>query len=247
LQNSPTLGAYLTDNQNHALYFFTNDANGQDSCTGGCQTLWSAFKADNLTLDKVGAGLNLADFGSVASASGGNQITYKGWPLYRYTPASQQEAPGLTSGDDFAHLWYVAKPDYTIMFANAQLVGLDGKQYKSDLTEGMGKTIYFTDGHGRTLYTFTLDSANTNKFTKPDFSNDNIWPIYDTSNIVVPSALQKTDFGTIQVFGRNQLVYKGWPLHYFGQDGETRGANKGISFPHLGIWHAAVKDIQAAP
>ena len=43
LGTSATLGSYLTDNQNHALYFFSNDANGQDSCTGGCAALWPPF------------------------------------------------------------------------------------------------------------------------------------------------------------------------------------------------------------
>jgi predicted lipoprotein with Yx(FWY)xxD motif len=247
LQNSATLGSYLTDKQNHTLYFFANDANGQDSCTGGCQALWMAYTNDNLTQDKVGNGLDFSDFGSITSATGKKQITYKGWPLYLYTPGSQQEAPGLTSGEGLLKLWFVAKPDYTIMFANEQLTGLDGKQYKSDYTEGTGKTIYFTDGRGRTIYTFSHDSADINKFTKADFSNDALWPIYDTSKIVVPSILQKTDFTTFQVFGRNQLAYRGWPLHYFGQDGTTRGANKGVSVLVPGTWPVLFQDKVAAP
>jgi predicted lipoprotein with Yx(FWY)xxD motif len=104
------------------------------------------------------------------------------------------------------------------------------KSYKSDYTEGIGKTTYFTDDRGVTLYTFKLDSLNKNKFTKPDFSNNNVWPIYETNKIVVPSTVDKTKFGSINVFGKTQLTYNGWPLYYFGQDGQTRGFNKGISF-----------------
>jgi hypothetical protein len=37
--------------------------------------------------------------------------------------ANQPEAPGLTTGDGFANLRYVAKPDYSIMLVNAQLIG----------------------------------------------------------------------------------------------------------------------------
>ena len=251
LHNSPTLGSYLTDKQDHALYFFSNDADGQDSCTGGCEVLWPAFNVDQLTAAQLGAGLDLADFGSITSATGGKQLTYKGWPLYSYAPpqngTNQPEATGLTSGDGFAGIWYVAKPDYTIMLANAQLIGQDGKKYKSDFTEGIGKTLYFTNGSGRTEYTFSKDSSSNNNFTAPDFSNNNNFPIYETDKIVVPSSLNKTDFESTQVFGRTQLTYKGWPLYYFGQDGDTRGSNKGISVPHPGVWPVAVKDIQPAP
>lgn len=250
LSTSATLGSYLADNQNHALYFFSNDANGQDSCTGGCAAIWPPFNIDPLTADKLSAGLNLADFGSVTAPGGGKQLTYKGWPLYTYAPSvngvNTPEAPGLTSGDGFSNVFFLAKPDYTIMLTNAQLVGLDGKNYTSTYTEGIGKTSYFTTATGFTLYTFSKDSANINKFTKSDFSNNTVFPIYDTSAIVVPSTLSKTDFGTIQVFGKTQLTYKGWPLYNFSKD-SVRGANVAVSVPVPGIWPVAVKDVPPAP
>lgn len=250
LSTSATLGSYLADNQNHALYFFSNDANGQDSCTGDCAVLWPPFNIDQLAANNLSAGLNLADFGTVTAPNGKNQLTFKGWPLYTYSPPSNgvntPEAAGLTSGDAFANVWFVAKPDYTIMLANAQLVGLDGKNYTSTYTEGVGKTLYFTTATGFTLYTFVKDSANINKFTKPDFSNNTLFAIYDTTAIAVPSILSKTDFGTIQVFGKTQLTYKGWPLYNYGQDA-VRGSNKAVSFPVPGIWPVAVKDVSPAP
>ena len=251
LGQSATLGSYLTDNQNHALYFFSNDANGQDSCTGGCATLWPPFNLPSLTAANLSSGLNLADFGTVTSPAGTPQITYKGWPLYTYAPPSNgvntPEAAGAIGGDGFANVWFVAKPDYSIMFANAQLVGADGKNYTSTYTEGIGKTLYFTTATGVTLYTFKKDSANNNNFTKSDFSNNTVFPIYDTSSIVVPSNLSKADFGTIQVFGKTQLTYKGWPLYNFGQDSTIRGRNKGVSFGLVGIWPVAVQDVSPAP
>ena len=251
LGTSATLGSYLTDNQNHALYFFSNDANGQDSCTGGCAALWPPFNIPSLTAANLGAGLNMSDFGTVTASGGGTQLTYKGWPLYTYAPpangVNKAEAAGITSGDGFGGVWFVAKPDYTIMLANAQLVGLDGKNYTSAYVEGIGKTLYFTTATGITLYTFVKDSANHNKFTKADFSNNTVFPIYDTSNIVVPSTLSKSDFSQTQVFGKAQLSYKGWPLYNYGQDGTTRGSNKAVSFPVPGIWPVAVEDVTAAP
>jgi len=252
LQTSATLGNYLVDKQNRTLYFFSNDPSGQDSCTDGCQAYWPIFNVDHLTADMLGTGLSISDFGSVTSVSGKPQLTYKGWPLYYFAPlgannTNVQEQPGQTRGEGVNNEWFVAKPDYTIMQVDAQLLGHDGKNYKSDYTEGIGKTTYFTDGRGLTLYTFKFDSLNRNKFTNPDFSNNNVWPIYETNKIVVPSTVDKTKFGAITVFGRMQLTYNGWPLYYFGQDAQTRGLNKGISFPAPGYWPVPVPDIAQAP
>jgi len=248
LATSPTLGQYLVDKNGVALYFFSNDHKGLNSCSGGCIGYWPNFYAGNLTQDSLGAGLKLADFDTIM-VSGKVQTRYKGWPLYYYAPAGNGviEASGLTSGEAVNGVWFVAKPDYSIMLANGQLVGHDGKNYTGTYIEGTGKTIYFTDAKGLTLYTFVVDSANKNKFTKADFSNNAAWPIYDTINVVVPSVLDKAKFSTTTVAGHTQLTYNGWPLYYFGQDAKIRGNNKGISFPVPGKWPVAVKNIGPAP
>jgi predicted lipoprotein with Yx(FWY)xxD motif len=132
------------------------------------------------------------------------------------------------------------------MLANKQLTGLDGNKYKSDYTIGTGQTTYFTDSAGRTLYTYIVDSFNINKFTKPDLSNNNVFPIYEQEKIVVSSILDKSLFGTINVGDKKQMTYKGWPLYYFGQDLE-RGSNKSVSVPVPGKWPVAVKNIAEAP
>ncbi|MTH17608.1 hypothetical protein [Flavobacterium sp. LC2016-01] len=257
LSNSATLGSYLSDKSGRSLYFFATDANGQSSCTGGCEALWPVFFVDNLTADKLGAGLTLADFGSITTASNKKQLTYKGWPLYYYAPLSAgdgyggagvntPEAAGKTTGDGIDGTWFIAKPDYSIMIVRSQLKGHDGKNYKSDYTVGDGVTTYFTDAKGLTLYTFKNDNFKKNNFTAADFSNNGVWPIYETDKIVVPSNLDKSKFSVITVFGKSQLVYNGWPLYYFGQDASVRGANKGISFPSPGVWPVPVKDIPLA-
>jgi predicted lipoprotein with Yx(FWY)xxD motif len=250
LQTSTTLGSYLVDKDGRTLYYFSNDANGQNNCTGGCELLWPVFNVDNLSAGQLGEGLDIADFTTVTTSTNKKQLVYKGWPLYYYAPnaagTNTPEAAGLTGGEGFGGVWFVAKPDYTIMLANTQLVGNDGKSYKSDYTEGTGKTIYFTDGKGLTLYTFVVDKQNKNNFTAADFSNNSVWPIYETDQIVVPSVLDKALFGSIDVYGKKQLTYKGWPLYYFGADGGVRGMNKGVSVPTPGIWPVAVKDVAAA-
>lgn len=252
LSTSATLGAHITDVDGNSLYYFSNDFDGANHCAGGCAAVWPIYYAgDNLAQAALGAGLDIKDFGSTTTTDGKKQTTYKGWPLYYYAPnvngANVREAAGETKGEGVGNIWFVAKTDYSIQLVNAQLVGADGKNYLADHTEGSGKTLYFTDAKGVTLYAFSIDKFNVNKFTKADFSNNAIWPIYETDQIVVPSTLDKTQFGSITVFGKKQLTYKGWPLYYFGQDAGARGANKGVSVPAPGVWPVVTKDVAAAP
>ncbi|GIZ14160.1 hypothetical protein [Capnocytophaga catalasegens] len=246
------LGKILTDASGRTLYVFTLDADGKNHCSGDCEKIWPIFFADNITSKTIGMGLDVKDFGSIQLTSGKKQTTYKGHPLYYFAPDGMKiEKPGETKGEGARDVWFVAKPDYTILLSNTQLIGADGKGYIIDkdrkYKEDKGITQYFTDAYGLTLYTFVQDKKNMNSFTKSDFSNNAIWPIYEQKDIIVPSTLDKSLFGTIDVYGKKQLTYKGWPLYYFGQDGKKQGATKGISVPQVGVWPVVIKDINQAP
>ncbi|TWF33977.1 putative lipoprotein with Yx(FWY)xxD motif [Chitinophaga polysaccharea] len=249
---SAAVGNHITDVDGNSLYYFSNDFNGSNNCTGGCAAVWPIYYAgDNLAQAALGTGLDIKDFATITTTDGKKQTTYKGWPLYYFAPnvggTNVREAAGETKGEAVNNVWFVAKTDYTIQLVNTQLVGADGKNYLADHTEGTGKTLYFTDAKGVTLYAFAPDKFNVNTFTKADFSNNAIWPIYETDQVVVPSVLDKTLFGTTMVFGKKQLTYKGWPLYYFGQDAGVRGSNKGVSVPKPGVWPVVTKDAAAAP
>jgi predicted lipoprotein with Yx(FWY)xxD motif len=247
LQTSATLGSYLVDKNGHALYFFINDVKGQSTCTGQCELNWPVVSDSNLTAAELGTGLTLTDFSTIKTSEGKTQLTYKGWPLYNFSPAGAQEAAGQVTGDDVGPgIFFVAKPDYTIMLGSTQLVGLDGNNYVAPSTLGTGNSTYFTDAWGATLYLFAIDSANHNRFTKSDFSNNTVFPIYDTTNVVVPSALTKTLFTTTAVFGKSQLSFNGWPLYYFGADSSHRGSTKAVSIgPNK--WPVVTQSTPAAP
>jgi len=255
LTSSATLGNYLTDKDGSTLYFFSDDANGANNCTGGCTAAWPVFNVTGLTQDVLGTGLLLADFSTITTPSG-SQVTYKGWPLYYFAPGGVREASGKTGGEGIGGIWFVAKADYSIMLADNQLVGLDANKYIVSATDftslGTGNTIYFTDLQGRTLYAFAKDSSLVNKYTKADFSNNATWPIYVTSKVIVPSSLDKTLFDSITVHGQKQLTYKGWPIYYFGGDVDAtskfRGNTRGVSVPAtLNIWNVFISEKSSAP
>jgi len=240
LAEDSTYGKILTDAQGKSLYFFSKDTKETSLCVGGCVTNWPIFYKENLT---VAAGLDLADFTTITRTDGVKQTVYKGWPLYYFV---NDNNAGETNGEDVNHVWFLAKPDYSLMYVTAQLVGNDGNNYKSDYTQGNGNTFYITDIDGNTLYGFNNDTNNTNNFTNSDFSNNAVWPIAEIELDKIPSILNRSDFGTINVFGRTQLTYKGWPIYYFGSD-SARGDNKGVSVPVPGKWPVVNVNTTVAP
>ncbi|GAA4468896.1 hypothetical protein GCM10023189_55000 [Nibrella saemangeumensis] len=238
---STTLGNVLVGENGRTLYFFSADADGNSACAGACKDTWPVFYKENLRLS---SGLDAADFTTLTRPDGTKQTAYKGWPLYYYQSDTQA---GDIKGENVSGVWFVAKPDYSIMIARGQLKGHDGKTYTSTYQEGTGNTLYFVDGLGRTIYGFVNDKKNSNNFTKADFTNNSVWPLVEDALKQVPSTVDKSLFGTIQVAGHNQLTFKGWPLYYFGQDNNQRGSTKGVSFPKPGVWPVVNKDTPEAP
>lgn len=244
LRDDATFGQVFTNSEGFTLYFFAPDSNGDSNCNGGCISAWPAFNSQALTLDD---GLNTNDFGSITREDGTQQTTYKEWPLYLF---ASDTAAGDINGDGSGGVWFVAKPDYSIMIARGQLVGRDADGNETNLTSsyetGDGETFYMTSANGRAIYHFSNDSENTNTFTNADFSNDGVWPILKNEIVNVPSIFDMADFGTIEVFGETQITYKGWPLYYFGGD-ENRGDNFGVGFPIAGVWPILNPDTSQAP
>ncbi|MDH6252554.1 putative lipoprotein with Yx(FWY)xxD motif [Chryseobacterium sp. H1D6B] len=246
ISENAAFGKVLTDKDGKTLYFFSRDYKGISACTSaGCVDTWPIFYNENLNIDNS---LNAADFGTITRQDGKKQTTYKGWPLYYY---KNDINTSDTAGDKVNNVWFVAKPDYTVMSVAAQLLGHNGKNYTasnnaSTYTEGTGSTFYLTDANGRTLYRFKNDTKNTNNFTAANLSNNGVWPVAEINTMKFPSIVNAADFATITVHGKTQITYKGWPLYYFGQD-TARGDNKGISFPSPNVWPILNTDTSLAP
>ena len=224
IAENTTHGKILTDANGKTLYYFADDVDGKSACSGDCLLNWPLYHSTDVTTDTK---VDKSQIAEITRADGKKQTTYKGWPLYYFkddTKASE------TKGDKVGEIWYVAKPDYTIMVARAQLLGNDGKNYIST-GEGIGKTLYLTDDKGKTLYIFKNDTENKNNYTK-NSDNDKNWPIYTATLNQTPSYINKSLIAKTTVLEKSQLTYKGWPLYYFGLDtkrGETKGVSMGYS------------------
>jgi predicted lipoprotein with Yx(FWY)xxD motif len=244
IASNAQLGQIITDSLGNTLYFYSMDSKPDTSyCSGGCLAVWPAFYSANLTLGD--SRLHAEDFGTITRADGAKQTTYKGWPLYYY---ASDAAAGDVKGEAFNNVWFVAKPDYSVMLVNKQLVGNDGVEYNSTYTPGKAITQFLTDDYGRTLYAFSPDKFKKNTYTDSLFTKNPTWPVYEISAVnSVPSILAKTDFDTVHVFSHVQLAYKGWPLYFFGPDAMTRGNTKGVSVPKPGVWPIVNLASAAAP
>lgn len=193
-------GNYLVDRKGLTLYMFAMDVAGDSKCTGACLNAWPIFIQQNLT---VSSDLNASDFGTIMRGDGTQQTTYRGWPLYYY---SQDMNPGDAKGEGILKAWFVAKP-YTVFLAD-----------KDNMT-------YLVDGNGNTLYTFAKDTPGVSNCNGACL---NIWPVFYTGNIVAPSLLNTSDFGSItnSAAGSLQTTYKQMPLYYYTNDtkrGDTNG------------------------
>jgi len=117
---------FLTDKDQRALYTFDKDTNGVSNCYDstptsgtGCESIWPVFYSANL--GALPEGTSSADFAvinrdaaKVKQGEPTQQVTYKGKPLYYFTPDNKEALS--TKGDWVKGVWHLIE-------LNAQKVG----------------------------------------------------------------------------------------------------------------------------
>lgn len=105
------IGKYLTDDDGMTLYLFEKDERGRSTCHGACAEAWPPLLTEG---DPVaGAGVDADKLSTMRREDGSRQVTYGGWPLYRFV---RDAAPGDTNGQDvegFGAEWYMVSPAAT--------------------------------------------------------------------------------------------------------------------------------------
>ncbi len=205
-------GNILADQDNRSLYFSANDITGESACNGGCAEVWPPLTVNVFDLE-IGAGLNADDFGTITRDDGLKQITFKGWPLYYFSPNSDGvlELADNINGDGRGDVFYIAKPDYSILL---------GKQV---VEEGKNPALYIVDDMGVSLY---LNTGDDKEFSNCSGGCADVWPPFDApGTLIVPSLLDANDFSVIyreDDLGP-QLGFLGKPLYHFSVDDQKRG------------------------
>jgi predicted lipoprotein with Yx(FWY)xxD motif len=108
------LGPVLVNGQGKVLYIFVPDNAKKVTCVGGCAAVWPPLKLSGSKA--VGSGpVKASLLGSDPDPSGGQVVTYAGWPLYTYVADS---GPGMATGQAKnlnGGLWYVISPAGTVI------------------------------------------------------------------------------------------------------------------------------------
>ncbi|MBY6348900.1 COG4315 family predicted lipoprotein [Rhodococcoides corynebacterioides] len=111
VSSTQDLGSFLVDGQGNTLYVFEPDEASEVSCTFTCATNWPPLTAAEGAAPAADEGVDPTLIGTRSSPSGGEVVTYRDWPLYRYAADKQ---PGQHRGQDInlnGGLWYVMRPD----------------------------------------------------------------------------------------------------------------------------------------
>ena len=107
------LGTVLVDGRGLTVYLYATDIQRKPSrCYDICAVQWPpVVLPPSVSRPVVGPGIRPGLLGSVARTDGSVQITYNGWPLYRWPP---DKAPGQATGQALTNaggLWYVLSPE----------------------------------------------------------------------------------------------------------------------------------------
>ncbi|MFQ5968041.1 MAG: hypothetical protein ACE5MI_10575 [Acidimicrobiia bacterium] len=98
---SSSLGEFLVDGDGRTLYVFLNDdQTGESVCIDECEDTWPPL-TEEVT---AGTGINGSLLGAGVRTDGIGQVTYNGWPLYRFSGDSEA---GTTNGQGIGQVWYV--------------------------------------------------------------------------------------------------------------------------------------------
>ena len=112
-----SLGEILVDGQGYTLYILVPDnRSGHSTCFDTCAAEWPPMTLSSGTAAPVaGPGIKPALLGLTDRGGGLEQVTYNGWPLYRWPNDS---SPGMATGqgvNDQNGLWYVLSPAGTVV------------------------------------------------------------------------------------------------------------------------------------
>jgi predicted lipoprotein with Yx(FWY)xxD motif len=106
------LGDILVDGEGRTLYAFTKDQGDQSACSGECATNWPALTGTAT----AGTGAQASLLSTATQASGTDQVTYDGKPLYYFAGDAK---PGDTNGQGVGTVWFAVAADGALVKGKA--------------------------------------------------------------------------------------------------------------------------------
>lgn len=106
-QKTAKYGTLLVSANGRTLYHETIETHGKIKCTGACATFWPPLTIAQGVKPTAGAGIQQAKLGTIKRPDGKIQVTYNGFPLYRY---GDDKKRGDVKGEGEEHIWFVIAP-----------------------------------------------------------------------------------------------------------------------------------------
>jgi len=125
-KNVSGLGVILVDGQGRTLYSFVPDKHSKVTCVGACAAVWPPLMAASGQKLVATGQAKSSLLGSDPDPSGGQVVTYNGWPLYTYVTDT---SPGQAKGQALnlnGGLWYVLSPSGAVIHTKPTSSGGSG-------------------------------------------------------------------------------------------------------------------------
>lgn len=103
------LGEIVVDAAGRTVYAFSNDPVNATTCFDSCAETWLPLLAKGHPAS--GVGIDVAAANTIARRDGGNQVTYKGSPLYLYAGDKVDREANGQGLDMFGGEWHVLTKD----------------------------------------------------------------------------------------------------------------------------------------
>jgi predicted lipoprotein with Yx(FWY)xxD motif len=114
--HNATFGSLLVTSAGMTLYHYTPDRNGAVKCNTGCVQFWPPLVVKAGVKPTAGGGISKSKLSTVKRPDGRTQVTYAGFPLYRY---SGDRKPGDVKGQGFQKIWFAVTSKGTLAKAGA--------------------------------------------------------------------------------------------------------------------------------
>jgi predicted lipoprotein with Yx(FWY)xxD motif len=113
--HSSKYGSLLVSAAGMTLYHYTPDKHGTVKCTAACAKFWPPLVVARGVKPSAGAGVSAAKLSTVKRSDGTTQVTYAGFPLYRY---SADKKSGDVKGQGFQGVWHAVTSAGTLAKAS---------------------------------------------------------------------------------------------------------------------------------
>lgn len=130
------IGAVLVNGEGRTLYVFVPEKGGKVKCVAGCASLWPPLLLPRGGTPATTSPVHPKLIGTVANPSGGNIITYAGWPLHTY---ALDATHGSYKGQGYGGQWYMISPSGTVI---TKPVSSTSNGSSSSSSSGSGGTGY---------------------------------------------------------------------------------------------------------